>query len=308
MPLQYHAGQIEVQCEANTRPVAEMLAGWVGPVGEFVRVADLIFLAVQDDAEELRFIAVSGKAPLIEVSGGRSIRFPGLTVPVNGGQILAGGLAISLAQLRRARVNGMLVQDPLGWTLEAHEAFTNCRKYVAPSIAVDDAPRYGPSDADVLPIDDGWLARVVGTAETSFLASISPDGQPDVSHRGGRPGFLRFDPAAARLEWDEYVGDGMLKSAGNVRATGSVTLLVLDIASGDAAEITGAGTYRTLRTLREARSEALEQHGEHYPIQGAMEMRITGARRIRSLVAARRRVDRALRITSRSSPDDQAPQ
>jgi hypothetical protein len=33
MALRYHAGQIEVQEEANTREVAEMLADWVGPVG-----------------------------------------------------------------------------------------------------------------------------------------------------------------------------------------------------------------------------------------------------------------------------------
>jgi hypothetical protein len=40
--LKYHHGQIEIQTEANTRIVADRLAGWVGPVVEFCRTADLI--------------------------------------------------------------------------------------------------------------------------------------------------------------------------------------------------------------------------------------------------------------------------
>lgn len=55
-----------------------------------------------------------------------------------------GGLAIGLAQLRRARLNGLLRRDDDSCLLDAAEAF-------------------------------------------AFLASVSPDGQPDTSHRGGRP-------------------------------------------------------------------------------------------------------------------------
>ena len=58
MALQYHAGQIEVQGEANTRPVAEQLAHWVGPVGEFASVADLFVLATSDREGDLRFASV----------------------------------------------------------------------------------------------------------------------------------------------------------------------------------------------------------------------------------------------------------
>ena len=49
----------------------------------------------------------------------------------------------------------------------------------------------------------------------------------------------------------------MFKSAGNVRASSQLTLLVLDLATGDAAEISGLGRYETLRTMKEARLDAL---------------------------------------------------
>ena len=83
--------------------------------------------------------------------------------------------------------------DEPAWTLEADEAFTNCRKYLAPSVALSETPHAGPVSREPISISDAWLEQVVAGAETSFLASISPDGQPDVSHRGGLPGFLQLD-------------------------------------------------------------------------------------------------------------------
>jgi hypothetical protein len=307
MGLQYHAGQVQVQEEANTRRVAEMLADWVGPVGEFAQVADLFFLATAGPDGALHFASVSGKAPLVEMAAPGMIRLPAIEgLPEGGAQ--AGGLAISLAQLRRARINGFLRPDGSACVLEATEAFTNCRKYVMPSVALADEQRCGPSQGYELALDSPWLADVIERAVTSFLASVSPDGQPDVSHRGGDAGFLRFDPARGTLSWSEYVGDGMFKSAGNIRATGIATLLVLDLDSGDAAELTGTAVYNTLRTAKQARTDALERHSEQYPVQGAMSLQIQRATRLESLIGSRRRIEKALRVTSASSIDEQAPQ
>jgi hypothetical protein len=308
MALQYHHGQLEVQEEANTRRVAEMLASWVGPVELFASVADLIVIATADAAGDLRFATVSGVAPLVEVVGEAMICMPRLKLSVPGGSVMAGGLAISLAQLRRARINGRLTWDESRCILEAEEAFTNCRKYVAPSMAVDSELRTGPGEAVELTLYDEWLADMIARAETSFLASVSPAGQPDVSHRGGAPGFLNLDAAMGVVTWQEYVGDGMLKSAGNIRAGGRASLLVLDLESGDAAELTGIATYRTIRTAKQPRLDALQEHREPFPVQGEMSFRVTGARRLASLIAPRRRLEKAQRVTSASSIDDQAPQ
>jgi hypothetical protein len=308
MTLQYHPGQIEVQQEANTREVAEMLADWVGPVGLFASVADLIVVATADEADDLRFSTVSGEAPLVDVVADETIRIEGLRPAIPSESALAGALAISLAQLRRARINGRLTLDGSGSILEAEEAFTNCRKYVVPSLAVDGVLRAGPREAVTLALDDPWLAGALARADTSFLASASPEGQPDVSHRGGAPGFLSFDAAAGTLTWPEYVGDGMLKSAGNIRATGRAGLLVLDLDSGDAAELTGTAAYRNVRTTKRPRLDPLLERKRAFPLQGEMSFEVSSARRLTSLVAPRRRLEKALRVTSASSIDDQAPQ
>jgi hypothetical protein len=130
----------------------------------------------------------------------------------------------------------------------------------------------------------------------------------DVSHRGGVPGFLEFDAATASLAWDEYVGDGMFKSAGNVRAGGCFTLLVLDLATGAAAELHGSAVYVTSRTAKEARTDGLEQHDERFPVQGRMTCQVEAAYRLDGLTHPRRRLAKRRRVTSRSSKSEQAPQ
>jgi len=309
-PLNYHAGQIAVQEEAKTRHVADKLAHWVGPVGEFALGADLFLFATADAEGILSFTVLSGEPPLVEVAdeSGVQLHFPPGLAPLPPAPVACGGLAISLGQARRARINGLLVSNGGDNKLVARETFTLCRKYMAPSVALEERPHLGPVACEPLALDDPWLAGLLAKAETSFLASISPDGGPDVAHRGGPPGFLKLDAAARRLTWPEYVGDGVFKSAGNVRATGTMTLLVPDHDSGDAVELIGRGDYTNIRPERRQRLDALVQHRDPFPIQGVITCEIIRAVRLRQLLHPRQRIEKAIKVTSRSSVDEQAPQ
>jgi hypothetical protein len=308
-PLVYHAGQLAAQAEAGTTRVAQKLADWVGPVPDFARGADLIVLATPDGGGELRFTVLSGSAPLVQI-----VETPGLALelpPVAAGQVpmpaVCGGLVISLGLARRARVNGTLRLGAAGPELLVTEAFTLCRKYMAPSVSLEPAVRVGPALRAPVALDDPWLADLVARAETSFLGSVSPAGMPDVAHRGGKPGFLQFDPAARRLAWTEFVGDGVFKSAGNVRATGTMALLVPDLASGDGAVLVGRAEYVTDAAQRTQREDALVQHREEFPPQGRMTCTIARAERLSGLAHPRERIARAPRVTSRSTVPEQKP-
>jgi hypothetical protein len=309
-PLVYHAGQRAIQQEAGTVRVADKLADWTGPAVQFARGADLLVLALPDAGCGLRFAVVSGAPPLVEEIEGADLvlRLPTGLAPQVGAPTACGGLAVSLAQARRARLNGLLGLHGGRPELRASEAFTLCRKYFAPSIAGAETVRVGPSLRQGIALDDPWLGAVVAQAETSFLASVSPGGMPDVAHRGGRPGFLRLDPARRRLEWSDYVGDGVFKSAGNVRATGTMALLVPELASGDAAAVYGRGTYETINPRRETRENALVQRKEEYPVQGVMACAVERAERLTAVFHARTRIDRVQRVTCRSTVEEQKPQ
>jgi hypothetical protein len=307
-PLQYHPGQVAVQDEANTRPLADHLAHWVGPVAEFAAGADLFLLAAPGDDAALHFTALSGPAPLVEVAGPAVLRlgFPGRGPRPLPGRV--GGLAINLGQARRARINGELAEMGGCLELRADETFTLCRKYMAPSRSAGCEPNAGPAACEAVELSDPHVLELVARAKTAFLASVSPDGGPDVAHRGGPAGFLELDAAARTLTWPEFVGDGVFKSAGNVRATGRLTLLVVDIETGDGVELIGTGAYANVRTQRSARLDPLVQFRDHYPLQGTMTCTIERAVRLRGLMHPRTRIEKALKVTSRSTVDDQAPQ
>ena len=309
-PLNYHAGQIAVQEEAKTRHVADKLAHWVGPVGEFALGADLFLFATAGADGVLSFAVLSGEPPLVEVAdeSGVQLHFPPGLAPLPPAPVACGGLAISLGQARRARINGLLVSNGGDNKLVARETFTLCRKYMAPSVALEERPHLGPVACEPLALDDPWLSALLARTETSFLASVSPDGGPDVAHRGGPPGFLKLDAAARRLTWPEYVGDGVFKSAGNVRATGIMTLLVPDHDSGDGVELIGRGDYTNIRPERRQRTDALVQHRDPFPIQGVITCEIVRAVRLRQLLHPRQRIEKAIKVTSRSTVDEQAPQ
>lgn len=311
MAIQYHEGQIQVQTEANTRPVAEALSDWVGPVVEFCETADMILLSTPaEEPGDVRFLAVSGVPPLVEIVGpGQAlVRTDDEASLYFDGETPCGGLAISLATARRARLNGYVVPADEGFLLEPEEAFTNCRKYIIPSEPLVFERQVGPLQRTEVDAADPWLASVIAAAETSFLGTVSPAGVLDVSHRGGEPGFLRWEVSSRALSWDEYVGDGMFKSAGNVRAGGRFTLLVLDLESGSAAELHGTAEYHTLRTAREARTFGLERHRDAFPVQGGMACQVERVFRLDGLTHPRRKLERRQRITSASPLDVQAPQ
>ncbi len=309
MQLVYHPGQIEVQTEANTRPVADMLSDWVGPLSEFTMGADMIVLAVQESAG-LEVAVICGAPPLVEPAHGNSLRFPApmFSAPEGGSDVRrVGGIAISLAERRRARINGDITCDDEP-VLNASEGFTNCRKYIIPSLAVEDEMHLGPQGRDEIALDDPWLANVVAVCETAFLVSVSPDGQPDVSHRGGPAGFLVLDVPSRRLNWPEYVGDGMFKSAGNVRSGCELALIAVDLETGDAAQLNGRGTFTVTMKEKRPRTDGLLQARDPYPVQAQVSVDLTSAQRLRGMITPRRKIERAQRLTSTDNTSVQAPQ
>ena len=68
--------------------------------------------------------------------------------------------------------------------------------------------------------------ELIESAPMFFLATIDPSGWPDVSYKGGMPGFVRV-VGESTLAFPNYDGNGMYKSLGNVRANPNVGLLFI---------------------------------------------------------------------------------
>jgi hypothetical protein len=67
----------------------------------------------------------------------------------------------------------------------------------------------------------------IENASYFFLATADAEGRPDVSFKGGPPGFVRVT-GPSEIAFPDYDGNGMFKSLGNVGVNASVALLFID--------------------------------------------------------------------------------
>ncbi|MEU4350218.1 pyridoxamine 5'-phosphate oxidase family protein [Streptomyces sp. NPDC023838] len=82
----------------------------------------------------------------------------------------------------------------------------------------------------------GWITG----ADVVYLATVSPEGQPECSYKGGLPGFVRvLDPHL--LEIPSYDGNGMYRSLGNAVSSPKVGLLFLFPEHSAKLRLTGYG-------------------------------------------------------------------
>lgn len=92
-------------------------------------------------------------------------------------------------------------------------------------------------------LDAGDLALIREQAEV-LVATVDADGWPDVSYKGGDPGFVEVvDPGELRIPF--FNGNGMWRTLGNVRDNGRVALLFVDRSRPWRVRLHGTGTVRT---------------------------------------------------------------
>lgn len=151
-----------------------------------------------------------------------------------------GLLGIELHSRRRNRLNGLIRDASVGQLrVQAEQSFGNCPQYIQlREYTRVDEPRQARIDATEL---DAHTTAMIETADTLFVASyvVHEDGQRsvDVSHRGGRPGFVRVE--GNRLTIPDYAGNLFFNTLGNLQLNPVAGLLFVDFASGTLLQVSG---------------------------------------------------------------------
>ncbi|TXI84065.1 MAG: 2Fe-2S iron-sulfur cluster binding domain-containing protein, partial [Cupriavidus sp.] len=88
---------------------------------------------------------------------------------------------------------------------------------------------------------DEEARRLIAETDSFFAASYAETAngrRVDVSHRGGRPGFLRVD-ADDVITIPDFAGNQFFNTLGNIRETGKAGLVFIDWSNGDLLQISG---------------------------------------------------------------------
>jgi len=156
-----------------------------------------------------------------------------------------GLLGIEPHTRRRNRMNGVVeqVRDE-AFTVRVSQSFGNCPKYIQARkpVYVDQVPEHTGTIHRGAALDAAARA-MLGRADTLFIASAYPDagaggaaGSPthgvDVSHRGGKPGFVRV-AADGTLTMPDFIGNQFYNTIGNLQVNPRAGLLLIDFETGD---------------------------------------------------------------------------
>ena len=153
-------------------------------------------------------------------------------------------LAIELTTRRRLRINGQVVALPNGANersrleIKVEQAYPNCPKYIqrrvlraGTLVPSTFAPRLFTQLSDE-------HVQLISNADTFFVASVHSSAGTDVSHRGGKPGFVNV-VSSRQLRIPDYVGNGMFNTLGNIHASGIAGLLFIDFTGRRQLQIIG---------------------------------------------------------------------
>ncbi len=156
-----------------------------------------------------------------------------------------GLLGIELHTRRRNRLNGQIMRlNPDGFELQVRQSFGNCPQYIQ-------LRRFEQSEASLTPSSREFNhltvsdRAMIASADTFFIAtayqaeSAGAASGVDVSHRGGKPGFVRIDDSQT-LTIPDFSGNFQFNTFGNLALNPHAGLLFLDFEQGNLLYLTGS--------------------------------------------------------------------
>lgn len=156
-----------------------------------------------------------------------------------------GLLGIDLATRRRNRMNGVLRHGAQGIShIDVVHSFGNCPRYIQQrSLAFTRDPAVpSPVAPQTLATLDERARALIGRSDAFFVASYAdlPEQgrQVDVSHRGGRPGFVRLD-ADGGMTIPDFAGNLFFNTLGNFMVNPLAGVTFADFDTGELLQMTG---------------------------------------------------------------------
>lgn len=217
----------------------------------FFQSMRMMFIGASDAQGAVWASALSGPEGFVRTPDSRTLRMQACLAKGDalGAQISAGSrvglLGMALENRRRNRVNGTVAwrtQDAI--EVRVDQSFGNCPKYIQ-TRSWSPNPNFDPQPSSktfvkLSKAQQNWIQR----AHTFYIASRFDDGEDlanrgvDVSHRGGKPGFVRIDHGAG-LTFPDFSGNFMFNTLGNLQSDNRCGLLFIDDALGSMLQLTG---------------------------------------------------------------------
>lgn len=155
---------------------------------------------------------------------------------------------------RRNRANGrVLSKDAGGFVVQVTQSFGNCPQYIQARqpFFVDTVEMAPETHVETAQLSER-AAGLVQRSDTFFIATAAagadgfdPVHGVDMSHRGGRPGFVKItegEGGQTVLTVPDFSGNNFFNTLGNIAANPRAGLLFVDYAAGNVLMLTGSAS------------------------------------------------------------------
>ncbi|MDW3204825.1 MAG: pyridoxamine 5'-phosphate oxidase family protein [Alphaproteobacteria bacterium] len=257
----YHAGEKAVQARDGVSDLADragrrMIRDYMPDQHRtFFEALPLVFLGALDRDGKPWASVLTGPTGFMTSPDPKHLRIRALPVtadPARDGVHVGAPVALIGVEFhtrRRNRMTGKVVSvDGTGFDVRVDQSFGNCPQYIQarnPRFrAVQEALEVAILGADL----NEETLRQIGEADTLFIASASLDAAGpnpvegvDVSHRGGRPGFVKVEQGATGtvLTFPDFNGNRYFNTFGNIAVNPQVGLLFPDFLNGTGLSLSG---------------------------------------------------------------------
>nr|WP_281254458.1 pyridoxamine 5'-phosphate oxidase family protein [Rhodococcus kyotonensis] len=246
----YHRGEILAQERAGVRAQAERVASVIRHeippvVVDFLAEQPMLVVSAVDQAGAVWATLLAGLPGFISATTPTTVDVaatPGPDDPLHDvldSSTRVGLLALEPGARRRVRMSGTSHPMPDGLRIDLDEIYPNCPKYIQKR---EPTWREGgpgkPQSSSELSVADQEFVR---SADTFFVASADRDGNADVSHRGGNPGFLRMI-SPTHMQWPDYAGNSMFNTLGNFEINPRAGIVLPQWMTGTLLHLTGTAS------------------------------------------------------------------
>ena len=246
--LSFHRDELAAQALGGPAPKSARMRPFMPDQHrEFFALLPYLFVATADDRGWPVASVLAGTPGFVQSPDPVTLRIDGLA---DTGDPAASGLAIGrdvallgldLTTRRRNRANGQVATvDGQGLSVRVTQSFGNCAQYIQTRRPT--AATRVPAPVEHFDGLDDAARALVTASDTFFVASrsrleVGSDGGLDMSHRGGRPGFVGV--RGDTLSIPDFHGNRFYNTLGNLLGDPRAGLLFIDFATGELLQLQG---------------------------------------------------------------------
>lgn len=250
----FHEGELDAQRRAHEEEIASRVGRVIRPsivpgAIPFIRQQPMVVAGSEDSRNRVWASVLYGRPGFLDPSvDAKRLRvhldqiFPQPDDPLLGNLEFrpeVGLLVIELSTRRRLRINGPATISETKLVVEVGESYPVCPKYIQKrdvQIAENTVQRECSLRSGTA-LEAQHIAAIE-RADTFFVASSHAVHGPDVSHRGGNPGFVKVSEDGT-FRIPDYQGNSMFSSLGNFLSNPRAGLIFTDYESRKVLQLTG---------------------------------------------------------------------